>query len=200
MKKITILITGITVLLLSCAPLNKKNICNVQFERLKLESKQAKKFYLRGNLFVHGIYLVFYGTIGSETKLTFRSPFGKKLFDVFYTKNEICVRLPNSEPTCGEDLKLYWDYLNINLPFDIQSLLTGKFKFNDKASYQCNGNNIIILNNNAIYLYEDNKIKEIKYKDFTAKYFYDGYILTKIVIYENDVELFRIYIRELKVI
>ncbi|SNZ07068.1 hypothetical protein SAMN06265182_0904 [Persephonella hydrogeniphila] len=192
------LILLVAIFVFSCVPLKKEEGCRLEFERIKTVSKQHKDYFIRGNLFVHGAYLVFYGDIGRRTFITLRSPFGRKLFSVYYSGEKICVRLPGEPEKCGKDLDIYWDYIGVKVPFSIRNLLTGKINISDHADYTCKNGDVYIEQDGLVLVYRGLKIKKLKYRDFTVSYFYEDKELKKVVVKKEGKEIFRIYIRELR--
>ena len=198
MKRVYSALFFIILILVSCAPLKKEEICAVQFEKIKSLSHQSKNYFVRGNIFSHGIYTVFYGDLGERTFITVRSPFGRKLFSVSYTRGEVCLLLPDRSEKCGKDLDMYWDYLNVRTPFDLKSLLTGRFRISKNADYHCKDGNLIIEDKGMEIFYEGLRLKKVNFKGFSAYYYYDDEKIKKIVIKKEGREIFRIYIRELR--
>ncbi|WP_457643191.1 hypothetical protein [Persephonella sp.] len=196
MRKLFLLFT--VAVLFSCAPLVKEESCKIQFEKIKELSQQENDYKIRGNLFLHGIYLVFYGKLGNSSEIIVRSPFGKRLFTVRYTGEEVCVRLPESPEKCGKDLDIYWDYLNVKIPFDLKRLLTGKPKITDDATYSCVNGKLIVKENETKLFYRNTKLEKIEYKEFQVYYSYEEGRLKKITVKNRDKEIFRIYIRQLE--
>jgi len=182
----------------SCAPLLKKETCELRFQTIKELSRDTADYKIRGNIFLHGIYLVFHGKLGKTSNLTVRTPFGNRLFTVEYSKQQVCVETKSSSKICGKELDIYWDYLNINAPFDLKELLTGRFPVSEKAQYRCEGRKLIITQDGAEFIYDNNRIKEVHFKGFSAIYNYDEDRLKKIVVKDGDTEVFRIYIRQLE--
>ncbi|WP_457624125.1 hypothetical protein [Persephonella sp.] len=199
-KPAVLFLTAIILFVTSCAPLIKKENCSIRFEQIKKESAKQKDYRIRGNLFVHGIYLVFYGKLGKETKLSVRSPFGKKLFSISYQKDTICVSTGKEDRICGRELDVYWDYLNVRIPFDLKDLLTGRPVITDGARYVCNGDELIIFQNDSRLIYRGKRLERIVYRDFSADYFYEDGKIHKIQIKQDGKEIFRIYIRQLEAI
>ena len=198
MKKVYTLLLLILIILLSCAPLKKEQSCTSHFEKVKFLSQQNKNYFIRGNIFSHGIYFVFYGDLGERTFITVRSPFGRKLFSISYKNGEICLFLPDKPEKCGKDLDMYWDYLNVKTPFDLKNLLTGKFHISKNADYYCENKSLIVKYSRMQIFYEGLKIKKVNFKNFSAYYYYEDGKIEKIVIKENGKEIFRIYVRELR--
>lgn len=188
----------IAVFVFSCAPLKKEEGCRIEFEKIKALSDQNKNYFVRGNLFVRGAYLIFYGDVGKRTFITLRSPFGRKLLSVYYSGEKVCVRLPGEAEKCGKDLDIYWDYIGVNLPFDIKDLLSGKIKISDNASYQCRDGNVYVEQDDLNLVYKGLRLKEIDYRGFAVLYYYEDNNLKKIIVKKGKKEIFRIYIRELR--
>ena len=181
----------------SCAPL-KRTSCEIEFDRILKLSAENQDRFIRGNLFIHGIYTVFYGSLGNKSQLTFRTPFGNKLFTLKYSPEKICVITPQGENLCGKDLDMYWDYFNLKIPFDIRELLTGQFKISPKDKHYCKDGFLIVEDNGAVLKYNSLKPVEISYKGFKAVYRYNEDKPEKITLYQDGQELLRIYIRELR--
>ena len=198
MKRVYTLLFLTVLILTSCVPLKKEQSCLIQFEKLKSLSYQNKNYFVRGNIFSHGIYTVFYGDIGKRTFITVRSPFGRKLFSVSYKNGEVCLLLPDTPEKCGKDLDIYWDYLNVRTPFDLKNLLTGRFRISENADYYCKNRNLVVENDGMEIFYEGLRIKKVNFKDFSAYYYYEDGKIKKIAIKKEGKEIFRIYIRELR--
>ncbi len=198
MKRVYSLLFLTVLILTSCAPLKKEQGCFIRFEKIKSLSNQDKNYFVRGNIFSHGIYTVFYGDLGKRTFITVRSPFGRKLFSVSYIDGVVCLLLPDTPEICGKDLDIYWDYLNVKTPFDLKNLLTGRFKINKKADYYCKNGDLIVEYDGMEIFYKDLRIKKVNFKDFSAYYYYEDGKVKKIVIKEEGKEIFRIYIREMR--
>ncbi len=198
MKRVYTLLLLTVLILTSCAPLKKEQSCFIQFEKVRSQSYEKKDYFVRGNIFSHGIYTVFYGDLGKRTFITVRSPFGRKLFSVSYADNKVCLLLPDTPEKCGKDLDIYWDYLNVKTPFDLKSLLTGKFNAGKDADYYCNNGDLIVEYNGMEIIYGGSRIKKVNFKDFSAYYYYEDGKIKKIVIKDEGKEIFRIYIRELR--
>jgi len=199
-KSTVFVLTVILLLITSCAPLIKKESCDIRFEQIKKESQTQKNYKIRGNLFIHGAYLVFYGKLGKETKLTVRTPFGKKLFSIVYTENTICVITGRTDSICGRELDIYWDYLNVKIPFDLKDLLTGKPRIKDDARYVCRGGELIIFQDDFQLIYKGKRLSRIVHRNFSADYFYEDGRIHRIQIKQDNKEIFRIYIRQLEVV
>ena len=198
MKRLYAVLLSTVLIVVSCAPLKKEQSCIIQFEKIKSLSYQNKNYFVRGNIFSHGIYTVFYGDLGKRTFITLRSPFGRKLFSVSYKNGEVCLLLPDTPEKCGKDLDMYWDYLNVKTPFDLKNLLTGRCRIGEDAYYYCKNGNLIVEEKGMKIFYEGLKIKKVNFKDFSAYYYYGDGKIKKIVIKKGDKEIFRIYIREIR--
>ncbi|WP_457635682.1 hypothetical protein [Persephonella sp.] len=198
MKRSLSTLIAVIFFAVSCAPLKKEKSCEIWFEKVKTASYGDKNYFIRGNIFIHGAYTVFYGDLGKRTFLTVRSPFGRKLFSISYQNSQICLLLPDLPEKCGKDLDIYWDYLNVKTPFDLKSLLTGRFKIGEDADYRCINGNLVVEYNGMEIFYEGLRTKEVNFKDFSAYYYYEDGKIKKIVIREKGKEIFRIYVRELR--
>jgi len=194
----SLIVFSILTVLVSCAPLKKEQSCTLQFEKIRSLSNLNKNYFVRGNIFSHGVYMVFYGDLGNRTFITVRSPFGRKLFSVSYLDGEVCLFIPDVPEKCGKDLDIYWDYLNVKTPFDLKDLLTGRFKISKDADYRCKNGDLIVENDGMEIIYEGLKVKKVNFKNFSAYYYYEDRNIKKIVIEKEGEEIFRIYIREIR--
>ncbi len=194
----TVITIFFTALIFSCAPLIKKETCQDYYRKLIIESRKDNSYFVRGNIFIHGLYLVFYGNLKEDSSIVVRSPFGKKLFSLLYTKDKMCVELPGKEKICGKDLDIYWDYLNIDIPFDLKQMLTGKFPISENAVFQCSKDGLTVKEKNLTILYKNYRPVNVRYRDFMLLYSYEEGKIKKITVKEKDKELFRVYIREMR--
>ncbi len=195
MKK-AIITSFFALIIASCAPLVKKERCQLYFKKIVKTSLESKPVFIRGNIFVHGAYLIFYGKFDENSSIVVKSPFGRKLFSVDYLKDSVCVKFSGQEKICSKNLSMYWDYLNIKLPFDLKQILTGKFKIDKNASFSCSEKGITVINKGVRIFYVGDRPTRVEYNKFILLYSYDNGKIEKITIQEKSKELLRIYIRE----
>ncbi|NPA58626.1 MAG: hypothetical protein GXN94_04975 [Aquificae bacterium] len=182
----------------SCAPLVKKENCRLEFEKVKALSQEAGEYKVRGNLFVKGAYLVFYGKLGKRTDITVKTPLGGSVLSVSYEGDTVCLKLAGKKQVCGSQLDMYWDYLNVKMPFHLKHLLTGRFPISENANYSCDGRKLKVRDGELELIYDNGLLEKAVFDGFSAEYSYEEGKIRKITVKKDGVEVFKIYIRELE--
>ena len=195
MKKV--LITALLVVLVSCAPLIEKDKCQFYYKKVLETSYQEEPIFIRGNIFVHGAYLIFHGNFNKNSSIVVRTPFGKKLFSIEYMEDNICIKTPNREKLCGKNLDIYGEYLNIRLPIDLKQILTGRFKLDKNAFFQCSEKGITVINKGVKISYRGDRPVKVEYNGFLLLYSYHNGRIKKITVKREGKEILKIYIREM---
>ncbi len=181
----------------SCAPLKKKT-CETRFLSVVKESHHEKNIKkVRGSIYIKGILLLFNASLKNKTEIDLYTPIGTRIAKFYEDKDQVCFILKNQK-MCGKAPKMYKEALSEEIPFSLTDIILGRFSISPKSKYSCEGTTLTVEDNEKIYIYEKNLLKEIKYKDFSLAYEYENQKPKKVILKIDNHSLAKIFIRDLE--
>ncbi|WP_457641622.1 hypothetical protein [Persephonella sp.] len=190
----------ILLIFVSCAPIKKKITCEDRFHAvLKSQTKKKKSFKVTGTIFTGGIFFIFNGKFNEEDKVNIFTPLGQKVLSIKYKNNELCL-VEKNEEMCGIDTDIFKEYIKSEIPFDLKSLLTGKFDLSKDNRYICKNDRLIVDAGKFSIIFKGTRPVKLIYKDYFAQYRYELNRIKSIYILKKDreEEILKIYIKSIK--
>ncbi len=173
--------------------------CEERFKEIvEFSQKPHTNAKVKGKLQTEGILLTFIGKIGNEGKINFYLPFGKKVLTLENNDENLCVEYEDKK-LCNKERIFYRKVLEIDIPFKFKELISGRYKIDNNATYECKGDKVIVRMKDTELIYKYLKPQIVKYQNYKIEYVYRDDLLPKtITIYYNNKP--RINIKILKVV
>lgn len=147
------------------------------------------------------LYALFKGYINDKYKISFYTPFGKKIYDIESPdKNIICIK-DKRDIICIDKSDFYKVFLKIDIPFNLKEIILGKYNLKDINDYICKNDEVIFKRKNEEYIYSlKGKIKNLKFNKYQINYHWEGSksYPALIQIYENGKYKLKLKIKTLK--
>ncbi|RUM58201.1 MAG: hypothetical protein DSY59_03790 [Persephonella sp.] len=181
-----------------------KSKCDELAFKIKNSKPDDDKYKIAGIIRGKGLlYAIFRGYINSNSKISFYTPFGKKIYSIESLNKDILCIKSNKDLICADKNKVFKILLKIDLPnsLKLKDLILGNFDIADTNSYVCEDNKIIFINKDREYIYStDGKIENLKFDRFLIKYNWENSkeYPTLIKIYENGKYKLKLKIKSLK--
>ncbi|NPA54173.1 MAG: hypothetical protein GXO21_05835 [Aquificae bacterium] len=183
--------------LFSCAPLRKKS-CETQFLTIVKESQQKKKIKkVRGSIYIKGVLLLFNASLENGTEIALFTPVGSKIAQFIEKDKEVCLIIKNKK-ICGEAGEMYKRAFSEEIPFSLTTIILGQFNISPDSKYSCENGVITIEDNGKIFIYENNLLKKIIFKDFSLEYEYENGKIKKVVLKINNHSLAKLFIKDIE--
>ncbi|WP_457621424.1 hypothetical protein [Persephonella sp.] len=187
------------IVLSSCSPIKKHLTCEERFYRiLKSNTGKPKPFQITGTIFTGGVFFLFTGRFEKSKDLSIFTPLGQKVATVRYISEErLCISHDGIEE-CDSNINILSKYINSDIPFNLENLLTGRFFIPRESVYRCEKDYIIINTGRYIIKYRNIKPETITFKNFSVLYRYESGKIKSIFILKNGKEIIKIFVKRVK--
>ncbi len=207
MKKFFLFLLPLVFFIESCSQKKEevKIISKSECDKLAFKIKNIKlddnKYKISGIIKGKGLlYAIFRGYINSNSKISFYTPFGKKLYSVESVGDKTFCIKSEKEFICIDKRRFYEHFFKVSIPFKLKEIITGKFDISNIENYKCEGDLVLFKDNNIEFVYDKNgNIKSVIFNKFKILYFWkkDNYP-NLIKFYKNGKYKLKLKIKTIK--
>ncbi len=178
-----------------------KSKCDELALKIKNSKPDDNKYKIAGIVRGKGLlYAIFRGYINSNSKISFYTPFGRKIYSVESIGDKTFCIKSEKEFICLDKERFYEFFLKMNVPFKMKEIITGKFNLSNLKNYECKEDLIIFKDGNKKFIYDKKgNIKALTFNKIEILYFWENKSYPNLIkFYENGKYKLKLKIKNLE--